>query len=685
LPHRQLTRAGLSESQVTHRKKLWIALAGAVLFALTLAVYWPARHFEFTDYDDQAYVWQNPRVTGGINASGLRWALTTTYFSYWHPLTWMSHQLDCQLFGLNAGRHHLTSVLLHAVNSVLCLLVLGAMTGRWACSAFVAAAFAWHPLHVESVAWIAERKDVLSGLFFFLTLGAYHAYARHGGRLRYGLAVLMFAGGVASKPMLVTVPCLLLLLDYWPLGRLRIPSLDWTPHTGPAPLAPQPWPRLLVEKIPFVLLSALSSVITFIGVRNSGFLVGAETFDWGLRFANVPVSYVRYLGQMLVPENMVFLYPMPAQWAAWQWIGASVVLLFITLGAIAFVQRAPWFLIGWLWYLGMLVPTLNVVAVGFQSIADRYTYLTLTGVFLMAAWTFAALSQRWPRRVWIAGGTAAVVSLALLAGTWRQAQVWRNSVTLFGHAVLVDEDNAAAHYNFGLALLLRGQTDDAARLFRRTIELHQETGQFPAVHKAYSNLGWAMGAAGRWAEATNHLAEALRRRPSDPEANLTFGRALLALNLPERAIPPLELGAAARTNAAEPRLFLGQALARTGRDAEAAPQFRAALQLQPESSPALDALAWLLATSPDASLRNGTEAVSLAQRACFLTRTNDPAPMLTLAAALAETGQFQSARQQAHAALALAARSPQEAVKRRGESILRALELEQPYRGRRED
>jgi protein O-mannosyl-transferase len=658
-------------------KRRWIAAACVALFIATLGVYWQTRTFEFTDYDDQAYVWQNPKVIPGLTPSGMWWGLTTTYFSYWHPVTWWSHQLDCSLFGLNAGGHHMTSAVLHAVNTVLCLLVLGYMTGRWGCSAFVAALFGLHPLHVESVAWIAERKDVLSGLFFFLTIGAYAWHARRGGKWRYLLALAMFAGGVASKPMLVTLPCVLLLLDLWPLHRLRLfdKAGGATSQTATVRM-----PVLLLEKIPFFALSFFSAAITYIGVKKAGTMAGSETISWGLRLANTPVSYARYLVKTFWPGDMVFLYPMPLHWETWQVIASCAAVLAITVLAVVMVRRAPWLLVGWLIFLGMLVPTLNIIAVGLQSIADRYTYIPLLGVFVMLTWGAAELLRRLPARVWIGGAAALLICAAMMAGTFRQVGVWRNSLTLFGHAVKVDPNNAVAHYNLGLAQALRGGVAEPIQHFERAIALHHSHKQFPDVYKAYNNLGFILGQQGRWAEATNYLAEAHRRRPDDPDVSFAYGSTLAQGGALTQAITLLERVIEQRPAAAEPAVQLARALDRAGRVPEAERQLRRAMRDGPPSVEVMDRLAWLLATSSDSRVRNGTEAIELSTRANQLVRTNNPALMLTTAAALAEAGQFDTALEKARAASAEATRLTQTHAAMTAEKLLADFAAKRAHR-----
>ena len=413
-------------------------------------------------------------------------------------------------------------------------------------------------------------------------------------------------------------------------------------------------------------------------MRQEGRVLGAETFGWLDRLANVPVSYVRYLGKMIFPGDMVYLYPIPDHWELWQVAGACGVLLFITLAAIAFLQSARWFIVGWLWFLGMLAPTLNVIAVGLQSIADRYTYLPLLGVFIIVVWTFAEASKRWPKRTWIAAGVALLAALAMATGTRRQARVWQNSLALFSHAVAASTNNPVAHYNLGVELLLQGRAPEAAPQFHAAIRAHSAGTRYNEVDRAYNNLGYVLVTYGRWNDASNWLAQGLALRPDNAELNLNFGRALLGLTNAPAAVVPLAKAARLITNSDAPGVLLGQALAGARRPGEAVGQFRSTLAAHTNSVDALNAFAWLLATNPDAQVRDGAEALRLAQRARAL--TNSPATLLTLAAALAETGQVPAALEQARACtneLDRAGASPQ---LKKAEALLRDLEAGRPHR-----
>jgi tetratricopeptide (TPR) repeat protein len=428
---------------------------------------------------------------------------------------------------------------------------------------------------------------------------------------------------------------------------------------------------LLLEKIPFFVLAFFSAAITYIGVRKAGTVAGAETISWGLRFANTPVSYARYLVKTFWPGDMVFLYPMPLSWETWQVVASCAALLIITVLAVALVRRAPWLLVGWLIFLGTLVPTLNIIAVGLQSIADRYTYIPLLGVFVMLAWSAAELLRRLPAHVWIGSAAALLICAAMMAGTSRQTGVWRNSLTLFGHAVKVDPNNAVAHYNLGLAQALRGGVAEPIHHFERAIALHHSHKQFPDVYKAYNNLGFILGQQGRWAEATNHLAEAHGRRPHDPDVLFAYGSVLTQAGDFPQAIALLEQVVEQRPAVPEPALQLARALEGAGRIPEAERQLRRALRDGPPSAEVMDRLAWLLATSPDSRVRNGTEAIELSTRANQLVRTNNPALMLTAAAALAEAGQFDAALEKARIAAELATRLTQTNTATTAEKLLK--------------
>jgi protein O-mannosyl-transferase len=521
-------------------------IVSVLLTASVLAVFWNVRGFDFTGYDDHHYVSQNPKVAGGLTLRAIWWAFTTGYFSYWHPLTWISHMLDVQLFGMNAGAHHLMSVFIHIANSICLYFGLKYIAGSWERSAFVAALFALHPTHVESVAWIAERKDVLSGFFWITCVWAYGWYVRKGGFWRYATSVFLFACGLMSKPMVVTLPCALLLLDYWPLRRFSLAT----------------WKRVLIEKIPYFIGVLMSCAVTLYGVSRAGAIVSDERFSLGLRVANTPISYVRYLGKLFWPTDLAVLYPMPPHWELWKVIGTTLVLLAMTSLFVALARRAPYLIMGWLWYLGTLVPTVGLISVGLQSIADRYTYIPFIGLFVMIAWS----APKFPGRQTI----AVVIIAALSIVSWRQVQVWRNTETLFAQCVRATTNNAEAYYNLALAQYLNGKRAAAKRNFQEAIRAR------PQYENAHNNLGLLLLESGDPQAATNVFTSLLRLDPNHEVALLNMGRALGQLGDHAQAKGYLELA-----RSAEARVELGRLLEKMNRTNEAQLQFREAERLKP--------------------------------------------------------------------------------------------------------
>jgi hypothetical protein len=399
------------------------------LATVTLLLYVPVAWHSFIDYDDADYVFDNPHVTTGLSTTNLAWAFTTGHAANWHPVTWLSHILDCQLFGLNPGPQHLVNALLHAANTALLFLALARMTGQPWRSAFIAALFGWHPLHVESVAWIAERKDVLSTFFGFLVILAYHSYTRRKNWLRYVILALLFGLGLMAKPMLVTLPCLLLLLDYWPLCRFNSLGGLWT---------------VLIEKIPLFAIAGAACVTTFIAQRAAGAVVSVGTLPLFPRLENALLSVFRYLGKMVWPEGLMIPYMFGIEFNLAIVLVAGLALAALTFAAIRLGHQFPYFPVGWFWYLGTLVPVIGVVQVGIQSMADRYTYVPLVGAFILLTWSVSDALQHWrvSQKVTASLATAALGSCVVL--TTHQLRYWRNSETLFFHSILVQPYNLPA-------------------------------------------------------------------------------------------------------------------------------------------------------------------------------------------------------------------------------------------------
>ena len=587
----RINRQSIALRKTTRRQ--WLTAGICICLAvLTWAVFGQTLRHDFVNYDDPRYVYQNTRITSGLNIAGIAWAFTHIHSENWHPLTTITHMLDSSLYGLKAGGHHFTNVLLHTVAVVLLFLLLQQMTGALWKSAFVAAVFAIHPLHVESVAWVAERKDVLSGVFFMLTLLAYVHYARAPSTWRYLIVAFVFALGLMSKPMLVTLPFVLLLLDYWPLRRIR----DQRSRVGRQLLS------LLVEKIPLIALSAVSSVITFLAQR--GALGGTEQLPMLARINNALVSYVVYVRQMFWPANLAVFYPHPEnRLPPWEISLALAVLIGITIAAVILRKKAPYFIMGWFWYLGMLVPVIGLVQVGWQGHADRYTYLPQIGLYIAGTWAVADLTALWPRRRILLGAAALLLIGALSWSSSVQTSYWRDSETLFTHALAVTRNNDVAENNLGIVFLQRGQLDEAISRLQAAIDLRPENGP------AHNNLAKALLQKGRLAEAMVHYRKFFEIEPENVEA----------------------------------RNILGTALIQQGRIREAIEQWHDALAIEPENGNAASNLAWVFATCPDDSIRDGRRAVELAEKALRISGGKIPMIFRVLAAAYAEDGRFSQA------------------------------------------
>ena len=485
------------------RPELWICL---FLVVSVLVIYWPAGGYEFISYDDPQYVVDNDPVRRGLTFEGIKWAFTALYAFNWHPITWLSHMLDVELYGMNAGAHHLTNVLFHIFNSILLFLLLHRMTGAMWRSAMVAALFAVHPLHVESVAWISERKDVLSAFFGFLALLAYTEYVKRPGWMRYGAALLLFALGLMSKPMLVTFPFLMLVLDYWPLNR-------YAEEVGFRRFL-----FLVKEKLPFFALSAISCLVTMIAQGRGGAVASLESYSFGVRLVNALVAYSAYLGKMIWPMNLAIFYPHPGMRPLWQVIGAVVVIGGISVAAFIWTRRWPWLRVGWLWYLGTLVPVIGLVQVGYLCMADRYTYIPLIGVFIAVVWMSheAFYFRRNKMRGLILAGVAIPAVLMLIAVN--QVKCWENSAGVYSCALRNSTGNYLAHNNLGVIHTGIGNHSIAIAHYREAIKF------FPDYATAYRNLGVSLLALGEKDAAIEHFRKAFQIVPqASPKAHNDFG------------------------------------------------------------------------------------------------------------------------------------------------------------------
>lgn len=489
---------------------LWIAggLALAVLF-----VFGQTLRYDFISYDDPLYILQNEVVRQGLTWAGIKWAFTTASLSMWHPLTLLSHMLDVELFGLRPGLHHFVNVLLHATNAVLLFIVLRTMTGTTWRSALVAALFALHPLRAESVAWVSERKDVLSALFWMLAMLAYASYVRRRSLGRYALVAVCMALGLLAKPMVVTLPFALLLLDYWPLRRVTIGGRDATDR--------RPLRALVVEKLPLFGLSVAASLASIWSQEAGGAMGALERYSLGVRLANAVAAYGMYLWTTFVPVNLAVIYPHPGgTLPAWQVTASAAVLLAVTLGALFLWRRFPYLFVGWFWFLGTLIPVIGIVQVGSAARADRYTYLPHIGLFVALVWLGGAAVQRRPRMRRVAVAAGAVVVVALAAQCYAQVGYWRNNVTLFKHAVAVSPLSAKARFNLGIGYAASGQLKKAKRQFERAVEMN------PGNVDMRKNLGAALLDLGRPQEAEEYFREIALDRPYEPEYQVDLAIAL---------------------------------------------------------------------------------------------------------------------------------------------------------------
>jgi tetratricopeptide (TPR) repeat protein len=789
-------RINPTASPLTRRRCNWRLAAWCALLAAAVALlYGRVATFQLVHYDDLEYLMKTPHVQQGLSWAGIRWAFLQTQVANWHPLTILSYLLDDQFWGFSARAFHLTNLFWHTLNTVLLFIVLRALTKAQVPSAIVAALFGIHPLHVESVAWVAERKDVLSTFFWIVTIWAYASWVRDRKTWRYALVLLLYVMGLMCKPMLVTLPFVLLLLDFWPLNRVH-------DNRGSSTIAKLP--HLLLEKTPLFILAAISAIVTFLVQQKAGAVAIVDRVSLSERFANAGMAYLVYLGQMIWPAKLAALYPLP-QHANLEWgLLCGAIVLAATAGAIVALRRWPYVAVGWLWYVGTLVPVIGIVQVGLQSHADRYTYVPLIGIFIAIVWAAFDLIDRRPQ--WrIPATVAAMVAItALAARTWFQIGYWADSETLFKRTLAVAPDNPQIHYNLGtvyseqqrpleaiahyrqavrlqpelteawcnLALTLAGQGGDLAEATQISDDLVNRAPDLADAHVAkaivafgrgdvdlaessanealkrdpksyraylvlgrvdaakgqlavaeqqfrraadlsvsadsYLQLGLIIGAQGRTDDAIAQFREALKWQPNNSGAHEALGHSLLTLGKLDDAKRHFAAVLDLNPRARESRLEMGTLLTRQGRIAEAiayfekvvqtdsgdAPahfqlgialqmqnraaeaidQYRQAIALNPKST-ARNNLAWLLATHPDAHLRNGAEALLLAEQLPTSAEALD-----TLAAAYAETGAFDQAQVTAQQALAQAREKSKTTLIPQLESRLALYKQNQPYR-----
>ncbi len=642
-----------------------VSLAVATLVYL---VFGQTLGHQFVNFDDESYVYANPVISRGLSWSSIGWAFTHVLSHNWHPLTALSHMVDCQIFGLKPAGHHFTNVLLHTTATILLMIALFQMTGAFWRSAFVAALFGVHPLHVESVAWIAERKDVLSAVFFMLTLMAYTRYTRKPSPWHYLLLSILFACGLMSKPMLVTVPLILLLLDYWPLQRFE---------TGKTKIS-----RLLLEKTPLLVMATAVAIITVV-VQRRGINSSVENISLPWRIGNALISATIYLRQMIWPDRLAVFYPhLGSQLPIWQIVIALLLLVCIMVAALLLRQARPYFFCGWLWYIGMLMPVIGIIQVGNQGHADRYMYLPQIGLLVAIAWGITDLSREWrARRLVLTSATAILVGLL----TWRasiQTSFWRDSESLWTRAITVTNNNDLAHERLAGALLDKNRPDDAILQAQMAIKIKNTNAS------AENDLGVALSRKGQPDEALVHFRKARELDNTLSDIHYNSANALAAGGNITEAIAEYEKQLEVNPNFTEAHNNLALLLLRTGRLREAEDHLLKALQIKPkypeahnnlaivfsqsgrmeeaiaqwEKTLSIDAdnldahcnLAWVLATSPADSIRNGPAALEHAQRALTLSARSNPRIWRLVALAQAELGHFDAASEAAERALRLA-------------------------------
>lgn len=598
---RGMKRASRVTASPPSRNKRVDLFIYCALFVLVSGAYFQVHSFDFIKYDDPEFVVDNVHLRSGLTLDAIRWAMTSLYAANWFPLTWISYMLGYRVYGLNSGWHHLTNVALHVLNTLLLFGILKRMTGaRWR-SAFVAFAFGLHPMHVEPVAWIAERKEVLSGLFWFLTIWTYLSYLNKPGIYRYLLVVLAFSGGLMSKPMIVTLPFVLLLLDLWPLKR-------W----GTIPTR-----RIILEKVPLLALSAGVSVISFLAQKSGGAVSSLALIPLSLRIQNAVVSYAIYVLKFLWPGNLSIIYPFDADFPKWQVVAAILALSLATIAAL----RRPFIIVGWLWFLGTLVPVIGFIQVGAQSRADRYTYIPFIGLSIIAAWGLGELSKM-SKQAAIA--VAVVVSSAWFAITVMDVGYWRNSIAIFEHAVQVTNNNWMAQTRLAQGLLFDGRVAEAipyleeslrlnpddpeshvilGEAFSKSDKLGDASKQFAAAVRlrpddadAQEGLGMVFTDLGRLQEARSHLLEAIRLRPDDADSHYNLGRLYGLSGQADHAIAQFAEAVRLKPNDAAGHYNLATALAVAGHVDQACDQFRIAMQLKPDYAEAHLSLARLLAS-----------------------------------------------------------------------------------------
>ncbi|MGD9106844.1 MAG: tetratricopeptide repeat protein, partial [Desulfobacterales bacterium] len=654
----------------------------------------------------------NTHVREGLTLKGIKWAFSFPGYDYWHPLTWVSHMLDCHLYGLMPGMHHQINVILHILNSMLLFLVFKRMTGAVWKSAFVAALFAVHPLNVESVAWVAERKNVLSTFFWLLTMLIYSHYSQRPSFYKYLMIFFVFALGLMSKPMLATLPFVLLLLDYWPLRRFELGHSYGYKNNQKSMRSGFRWPlflRLILEKIPLLALSIAGIFLSSIALHRLGIVIPTASVPMKLRVANALVSYFSYINKMVWPHNLAVYYPYPKILPLWQVAGSGVLLIFISVMVFRTIRSKPYLTVGWLWYVGTLVPAIGLVQAGlWPAVADRFAYVPLIGLFLIIAWGVPDLAARWCYRKLKLAALAAALLVNFMVTTWIQVGYWRNSITLFKRTLDVTENNYIAHHKLGEALAAEDRIAAAIRHYSEALQIKSD---FFASHL---NLGIVLKREGKLDDAIRHFSKALRIKPDSAEAHNELGISLKEQVNFDGAIRHYHEALRIKSDYADAHNNIGVVLALQGNDEKAIYHFRESLRIDSKNSdayfnlgkiyslqgkiedairyyrealhynpnmiPALYNLSWITAIHEDEKFRDGEEAVKLAERLCKITEYNQPLALDALAAAYAETGRFDAAVLTVKRALELALQDGPKDLAQDLKKRLEGYQAGRPYR-----
>ena len=549
-------------------------LISLFLVVITLLGFSQSFNHDFINFDDDIYVSENPHVQDGLNWDGVKWAFTADLWGddpnsdFWIPLTFLSHMITVEFFGINPSWHHIMNVMLHVLNTVFLFLVLRRMTGGLWQSAFAASLFAIHPLHVESVAWVTERKDVLSGLFFMLILWAYTHYCAQPSLIRYLSVILLFAMGLMAKPILVTLPMVLLLLDYWPLGRISIDDIKRRGRNV--------W-MLLLEKTPLLFLSIISAVITYLATQRAGAVGSLQVYSLSARIVNALVSYVGYIGKMFWPTSLAVFYPYPGESESiMDALGATSVLVALSILAVRWIRSRPYFIVGWLWFLGMLVPVIGILQAGTQASADRYTYLPYIGLFCILSWGAADLSKKWPYRQAVLSVGGGIILALFMVLSFRQVGYWKNSITLFEHAVRVTENNYLAHTNLGFEYRIQGRTEEALREFHVATEIN------PAELIPQVQTGLAYSELNRFEDAIKQFQWVLRINPNDADTHYYLGKVYTQIKRTQDAIQELQTALHLEPDHHKARGWLGLANLKAGFGERAISEIQLAISLAPD-------------------------------------------------------------------------------------------------------